>query len=262
MEDKERNVDIIRYRYGIYVDKALPKEFEEYARMNANGVPLTLEATGSIYGITRERVRQIEEKGLKRLKPIIKQLGLTKETENMQRVVRKKPANTNIKKKVQNTCMAMDIKEARERRLYFDVCSGREKQFYDNVSHCTEVPGEYSKMELLKVMGQYDLLIILNTVRDMKEEDSLMYIFDFNYSELKNIYALIDRYEFSLTCSNNEEETHQIQQQILFLNTKKREYKDALSYLEKRIRTMSNAKQDQFKDKYGEDYKRTLKRKN
>lgn len=47
----ERECDIIKHRFGFY-----------------NGKPMTLEQVGELYGITRERVRQIEAKALRKLK--------------------------------------------------------------------------------------------------------------------------------------------------------------------------------------------------
>ena len=56
---QERDNSIIKYRYGL-----LDKD------------PMTLEEIGSLYGLTRERIRQIEEKGLNKIR-------LSKETERL-----------------------------------------------------------------------------------------------------------------------------------------------------------------------------------
>ena len=58
LESRER--EILKLRYGL-----------------RDGVPLTLEQTGKLFGITRERVRQIEEKALRKLRSPARRLSLT-----------------------------------------------------------------------------------------------------------------------------------------------------------------------------------------
>ena len=58
----ERDRNIVKYRLGLHED------FE--------GEVFTLEQIGKIYGITRERVRQIESKGMRRLRTKLTKLGI------------------------------------------------------------------------------------------------------------------------------------------------------------------------------------------
>ena len=47
-------------------------------RFGIDGVdPMTLEEVGNVYGLTRERIRQIEMKALRKLRVIAKNYGIT-----------------------------------------------------------------------------------------------------------------------------------------------------------------------------------------
>lgn len=48
------------------------------ARTAANDAPLTLEELGQVYGVTRERIRQIEQKGLAKVMKKLAKMGVTR----------------------------------------------------------------------------------------------------------------------------------------------------------------------------------------
>lgn len=81
---KEKERAVIKYRFGLWnksdsdyktavklVESKLYKDSGHYDY----GILLTLEEVGCLYGVTRERIRQIETKGLKKLREKLKAFG-------------------------------------------------------------------------------------------------------------------------------------------------------------------------------------------
>ena len=129
-----KEIDILKLRFGIGTND-----------------PKTLEETGKIYGVSRERIRQIQEKALKKIRRSynVKELAIymdnTKEA--------KKNIDRYRLKYQQHSLQKIKLKDRKESELKMEMQEKTKRKSKDNLY---EYFSDYSKPEVSKVISRLD----------------------------------------------------------------------------------------------------------
>ena len=129
-----KEIDILKLRFGIGTND-----------------PKTLEETGKIYGVSRERIRQIQEKALKKIRRSynVKELAIYMDNP--------KEAQKNIDryrlKYQQHSLQKIKLKDRKESELKMDMQEKTKRKSKDNLY---EYFSDYSKPEVSKVISRLD----------------------------------------------------------------------------------------------------------
>ena len=129
-----KEIDILKLRFGIGTND-----------------PKTLEETGKIYGVSRERIRQIQEKALKKIRRSynVKELAIYMDNP--------KEAQKNIDryrlKYQQQTLQNIKLKDRKESELKMEMQEKTKRKSKDNLY---EYFSDYSKPEVSKVISRLD----------------------------------------------------------------------------------------------------------
>ncbi len=129
-----KEIDILKLRFGIGTND-----------------PKTLEETGKIYGVSRERIRQIQEKALKKIRRSynVKELAIYMDNP--------KEAQKNIDryrlKYQQHSLQKIKLKDRKESELKMEMQEKTKRKSKDNLY---EYFSDYSKPEVSKVISRLD----------------------------------------------------------------------------------------------------------
>lgn len=129
-----KEIDILKLRFGIGTND-----------------PKTLEETGKIYGVSRERIRQIQEKALKKIRRSynVKELAIYMDNP--------KEAKKNIDryrlKYQQHSLQKIKLKDRKESELKMEMQEKTKRKSKDNLY---EYFSDYSKPEVSKVISRLD----------------------------------------------------------------------------------------------------------
>lgn len=129
-----KEIDILKLRFGIGTNE-----------------PKTLEETGKIYGVSRERIRQIQEKALKKIRRSynVKELAIYMDNP--------KEAQKNIDryrlKYQQHSLQKIKLKDRKESELKMEMQEKTKRKSKDNLY---EYFSDYSKPEVSKVISRLD----------------------------------------------------------------------------------------------------------
>lgn len=129
-----KEIDILKLRFGIGTND-----------------PKTLEETGKIYGVSRERIRQIQEKALKKIRRSynVKELAIYMDNP--------KEAKKNIDryrlKYQQHSLQKIKLKDRKESELKMEIQEKTKRKSKDNLY---EYFSDYSKTEVSKVISRLD----------------------------------------------------------------------------------------------------------
>lgn len=129
-----KEIDILKLRFGIGTND-----------------PKTLEETGKIYGVSRERIRQIQEKALKKIRRSynVKELAIYMDNP--------KEAKKNIDryrlKYQQHSLQKIKLKDRKESELKMEMQEKTKRKSKDNLY---EYFSDYSKTEVSKVISRLD----------------------------------------------------------------------------------------------------------
>lgn len=129
-----KEIDILKLRFGIGTND-----------------PKTLEETGKIYGVSRERIRQIQEKALKKIRRSynVKELAIYMDNP--------KEAQKNIDryrlKYQQHSLQKIKLKDRKESELKMEMQEKTKRKSKDNLY---EYFSDYSKTEVSKVISRLD----------------------------------------------------------------------------------------------------------
>ena len=129
-----KEIDILKLRFGIGTND-----------------PKTLEETGKIYGVSRERIRQIQEKALKKIRRSynVKELAIYMDNP--------KEAKKNIDryrlKYQQHSLQKIKLKDMKESELKMEMQEKTKRKSKDNLY---EYFSDYSKPEVSKVISRLD----------------------------------------------------------------------------------------------------------
>lgn len=129
-----KEIDILKLRFGIGTND-----------------PKTLEETGKIYGVSRERIRQIQEKALKKIRRSynVKELAIYMDNP--------KEAQKNIDryrlKYQQQSLQKIKLKDRKESELKMEMQEKTKRKSKDNLY---EYFSDYSKTEVSKVISRLD----------------------------------------------------------------------------------------------------------
>lgn len=129
-----KEIDILKLRFGIGTND-----------------PKTLEETGKIYGVSRERIRQIQEKALKKIRRSynVKELAIYMDNP--------KEAKKNIDryrlKYQQQSLQKIKLKDRKESELKMEMQEKTKRKSKDNLY---EYFSDYSKTEVSKVISRLD----------------------------------------------------------------------------------------------------------
>ena len=129
-----KEIDILRLRFGLGTND-----------------PKTLEETGKIYGVSRERIRQIQEKALKKIRRSynVKELAIYMDNP--------KEAKKNIDryrlKYQQHSLQKIKLKDRKESELKMEMQEKTKRKSKDNLY---EYFSDYSKTEVSKVISRLD----------------------------------------------------------------------------------------------------------